>query len=438
MQPFPWSDLGIILVLIAVNGVFSMSEMSIVSSRKPRLQAMTNAGKGGAKMALALHDDPARFLSTVQIGITLVGIVAGAFSGATLGAPAAERLAALGVPADISGEIGIALVVGFITYLTLTIGELVPKQFALRNPEKIAVIIATPMALLSRIAAPLVWLLGKTTTLMLRAFGAGSDDPDHVTAEELHLIVSEASNAGVIEENERAMISAVMRLANRPVRGVMTPRTEVDWIDVNAEITEVHKQLIETPHTRLPVADGSVDRIIGVVQARDLTAAILQGRALDLRALMRSAPLVPDVMDAADALGILRNADVPIALVHDEYGHFEGILTPADLLAAIAGAFKSDLDEGSEPDAVERSDGSWLLSGSMPADDMVDTLGVTLEKDPDFQTVAGFVLSILTHLPETGESFEYDGWRFEVVDMDGRKIDKLLASQIKARVSDDD
>ena len=427
MQPFPWSDIGIILLLIALNGVFAMSEMSVVSSRRARLQAMVNAGKPGARVALSLHDEPSRFLSTVQIGITLVGIVNGAFSGATLGQPVAERLYALGVPERLSGEVGIVLVVSLITYLSLTVGELVPKQLALRSPERVAVLIAAPMSLLSRITAPLVWILEHSTRTLLRLFGAGSDNPDHVTAEELHLIVSEATTAGVIEESERQMISGVMRLANRSVRAVMTPRTEVDWLDIEADEAEIRAELMATPHTRLPVAEGSVDRIVGVVQARDVVAAILDGRPLDLKALLRPAPVVPDVMDAADALEVLRRADVPIALVNDEYGHFEGILTPADLLAAIAGAFKSDLDEGSEPDAVERADGSWLLAGSMPADEMAETLGTRLPAERDYQTVAGFALSVLTHLPEIGETFAYDGWRFEVVDMDGRKIDRLLA-----------
>jgi putative hemolysin len=428
MQPFPWSDLGIILVLMVLNGVFAMSEMAIVSSRRPRLQAMVNAGRKGARRALALHDEPARFLSTVQIGITLVGIVAGAYSGATLGVPFAERLQAAGLPARFAGEAGIASVVALITYLSLTIGELVPKQVALRNPERVAALVAAPMGLLARAAAPLVSLLEKSTALMLRVFGAAQENPDHVTAEELHLIVSEASSAGVIDESERQMISAVMRLADRPVRGVMTPRTEVDWLDIEAPAEDIRAELAATPHTRLLVAEGSIDRIVGVVQARDVVAALLGGRPLDLRQLIRQAPILPDVMDASDALEILRNADVPIALVHDEYGHFEGILTPADLLAAIAGVFKSDLDEGSEPDAVARADGSWLLAGSMPADAMAETLGLKLHADADYQTVAGFVLHALTHLPEIGERFRHDGWLFEVIDMDGRRIDRLLAT----------
>ncbi|MGB3722552.1 MAG: hemolysin family protein [Pacificimonas sp.] len=432
MPPFPWIDLLIILALIAVNGVFAMSEMAVVSSREARLQAMVNNGRRGAEAALDLHRQPGPFLSTVQIGITLVGIVAGAYSGATLGAPVAARLQGLGLAPDIAGTLGIVLVVSGITYLTLTIGELVPKQFALRKPEAIASVIAAPMKILARIAAPLVWLLSITTKLLLRLTGAREGEAGQVTAEELHLIVAEAQRSGAIEETERLMISGVMRLADRPVRGVMTPRTQVDWLDVDTPEAEVRAHLMDSPHTRIPIAEGGVDKIIGVIQARDILAALLSEQALDLRALLKPSPLIPDVMDASDALDILRRADVPIGMVHDEYGHFEGILTPADLLAAIAGVFKSDTDEGEDDPAVQRADGSWLLSGAMHADEMADRLGVTIPEpdDRDFETLAGFALAVLTHIPETGETFDFDGWRFEVVDLDGHKIDKLLATSI--------
>ena len=265
MPPFPWVDLLIILALIAGNGVFAMSEMAVVSSREARLQAMVNNGRAGAERALALHREPGPFLSTVQIGITLVGIVAGAYSGATLGQPVAARLAGLGLDPELVGTLGITLVVATITYLTLTIGELVPKQFALRSPETIAALIATPMSILARIAAPLVWLLAKTTGVLLRLVGASEGDKEHVTAEELHLIVAEAQRSGAIEESERLMIAGVMRLADRPVRGVMTPRTQVDWLDISAGDAEVRAHLIDSPHTRLPIAEGTVDRIVGVV-----------------------------------------------------------------------------------------------------------------------------------------------------------------------------
>lgn len=427
MQSFPWFDVAIILGLIALNGFFAMSEMAIVSSRRQRLKAMATAGRRGAETANLLAADPGRFLSTVQIGITLIGILAGAYSGASLGGPVGERLAALGVAPDLADEIGFALVIVLTTYVSLIIGELLPKQIALRAPESIACVVAPIMAGLARIAAPLVWLLDKSSSAAFRLIGMSKDSDSQVTAEELHLVVAEAQNAGVIEESERQMISGVMRLADRPVRGVMTPRTDVDWLDADADEAAIRAELIRTPHTRLPVAAGSVDEILGVVQAKDLLASALEGQPLNLRERARRAPIIPDMMDATDALTVLQNAEVPMALVHDEYGHFEGVVTPADLLAAIAGAFRSDFDVGTDPPAVLREDGSWLLSGSLPADEMADRLGLNLPANRDYQTVAGFVLAGLRHLPETGETLTADNWRFEVVDMDGRKIDKVLA-----------
>jgi putative hemolysin len=430
MNPFPWLDVGIIFALVALNGVFAMSELAIVSARKPRLQAMERARRRGAATALLLQSDPGKFLSTVQIGITLVGVLAGAYSGASLGGPVGERLAAAGLPLRFADDAGFALVIALTTYASLVIGELVPKQFALRSPEPIACLMAPLMLVVSKVGAPLVWLLDTTTGLVFRALGLNRESDNQVTAEELHLVVAEAQSAGVIEESERAMISGIMRLADRPVRGVMTPRGDVDWIDADADEATIRATLVETPHTRLPVAEGSIDRIIGVLQARDALAAMIEGKPLDLRALAKTAVVIPDVVDATDALVTLQSADVPMALVSDEYGHFEGVVTPADLLAAIAGVFQSDVDDGTDPPAVRREDGSWLLSGSLPADEMADRLGLTLDDDRDYQTVAGFALETLKHIPETGEVFETGGWRFEVVDMDGRKIDKLLASEV--------
>ncbi|ARS27472.1 hemolysin family protein [Sphingomonas sp. KC8] len=428
LQPFPWADCAIILALVALNGVFAMSELAIVSSRKPRLEAMARAGRKSARCALDLAADPGKFLSTVQIGITLIGILAGAYSGASLGGPVGDRLALIGVPPAAAGELGFGLVIAVTTYLSLIIGELVPKQFALRSPEPIAALVALPMLWLSKATAPVVWLLDRSSALIFRLAGLNRESDSHVTAEELHLIVAEASNAGVIEESERAIISGVVRLADRPVREVMTPRTEIEWIDASVAADEIRDQLLAMPHSRMPVADGSVDEIFGVVQARDIVAALLAGRPLDVRALSRPAPVVPDQMDAMNALEALREAAVPMALVHDEYGHFEGVVTPADLLSAIAGEFVSDQGEGEGPALFEREDGSWLISGSAAADIMAERLGLSLPEDRDYATTAGFVLSVLKHLPMVGERFVADGWQFEVVDMDGRKIDKLLAS----------
>ena len=430
MSPFPWGDVAIIAILVLLNGVFAMSELAIVSARDPRLQAAEKRGSRGAKIARQLASDPGRFLSTVQVGITLIGVLTGAYSGASLGQPVADRLQPIfGLDDNTALTVAFAVVIALTTYFSLIAGELVPKQFALRAPERIAIFIAPIMYWLSRIAAPLVWLLNSSSGLVFRLLGLSRESEDRVTAEELHLIVAEASKSGVIEESERAIISGVVRLADRPVREVMTPRKDVDWIDVALDADGVRERLLETPHSRLPVARGSVDDVIGVVQARDIAAALVRGEAIDMEALARRAVVIHDQIDAMDALEGLRAAEVPMLLVHDEYGHFEGLVTPADLLSAIAGEFASDQDIGSEPFVVERDDGSLLIAGSMPADQMAERLGIELGEDRDYATAAGHALAILKHLPKEGERFTDHGWRFEIVDMDGRKIDKLLVEQ---------
>jgi putative hemolysin len=430
LTPFPWFDVAIIAFLIVLNGVFAMSELAIVSAREARLKAMAKSGSAGAKTALDLAADPGRFLSTVQIGITLIGILAGAYSGASLGGPVAERMQLLGIEPGLARTLGFVLVIVITTYASLIVGELVPKQFALRAPEPIAAVMAKPMLWLARGTAPLVWLLDKTSALIFRLLRMQRETENKVTAEELHLVVAEAHQAGVLEESERAIISGVVRLADRPTREVMTPRTEVDWLDIDSSPDQIREKLLDTSHSRLPVADGSVDTLVGVVQLRDIVAAQIEGRPLNLRDLVREAPIVPDQMDAMDALAVLRSSDVPMAFVHDEYGHFDGLLTPADMLAAMAGIFASDQDGDSDPPLVEREDGSWIVSGSLSADTLFDTLGFRLPEERDYATVAGFALSVLKRLPTVGERFTYHGWQFEVVDMDGRKIDKLIASHL--------
>jgi len=435
LLPFPWLDLVLILALIAINGLLSMSELAIVSSREARLKAMVKAGSRGAKWALDLAAEPGRFLSTVQTGITLIGILAGAYSGASLGAPVGQRLARLGIDPETADTVGFGIVIVVTTFASLVIGELVPKQFALRNPEAIAAIVSRPMGWLSKATAPFVWLLDKTSALIFRALGLNRENKNVVTAEELHLVVAEAQSAGVLEESERAIISGIVRLADRPVREVMTPRTDIDWIDIGCGRDEIRAALAHTPHSRLPVAEGSVDNIVGVVSTRDMLASLLDGQELNLRALTRSAPVIPDLMDAMDALAVLRSAEVPLALVHDEYGHLDGIVTPGSILTALAGAFAHDMDEGEDPPLVEREDGSWLVSGAANADVLSDRVGVSMPGDRDFSTVAGFALSVIKRIPETGEVFKFDGYRFEVIDMDGRKIDKLLVSRPKRKRS---
>ena len=429
MTPFPWFDVAVIVVLVLINGVFAMSELAIVSARKSSLNSLADKGSRGARVALRLASDPGKFLSTVQIGITLIGIVAGAFSGASLGGPVAERLERLGMAPDLSVSFGFALVIGLTTYASLVIGELVPKQFALRSSEKIAVIMAPPMDLLARVAAPLVWLLDGTSALIFRLLGMKRNKSSHVTADELQMVFAEATQSGVIEEHERAVISGVVRMADRPIREVMTPRTEVDWLDMSATTEDIHDMLIASQHSRFPVAEGSVDEIRGVVVARDIVAAQLSGEDLDLTNMMRSLEKVPDQMDALDALDILREADVPMILVHDEYGHFEGIVTPNDLLSSIAGEFVSDQDEKTQRSLIERTDGSFLVAGAMSIDALAERLGIKLPDDRDYATTAGHALAQLRHLPEEGESFEDQGWTFEIIDMDGRKIDKLIVRE---------
>jgi putative hemolysin len=433
LTPIPWIDVLIILAMVTLNGVLAMSELAIVSSREARLKAMARSGSAGAKCALELAAEPGRFLSTVQSGITLIAIFAGAFSGEKLGDPTAQRLAALGLDPDTAHTVGFGLVIMLTTYLSLVIGEIAPKQIALRSPEPIAVVMAQPLRLLSKVTAPFVWVLNGSSALIFKLLGLDKESKNQVTAEELHLVVAEAQTAGVLEEDERAMISGIVRLADRPVREVMTPRTEVDWIDIHAAPAEIQQALLDTPHSRIPVADGAIENIVGVIDTRGVMAALLEGREIDLNRLCVKAPVIPDLMDAMDALAVLRSADVPLALVHDEYGHLDGIVTPGSILAALAGTFASDVDRAEEPALVEREDGSWLVSGAASADLLTDRLGINLPDDRDYSTIAGFALSVLKHLPDTGESFRHDGWKFEIVDMDGRKIDKLIASRPKRK-----
>jgi putative hemolysin len=430
-MPFPWLDLLVIVLLVALNGLLSMSELAIVSARRPRLKSMEKAGRRGATAALALAADPGRFLSAVQIGITLIGILAGAYSGASLGVPVGQRLAAAGLDPDLAPRVGFILVIIVVTYLSLVIGELVPKQFALRSPERIAVVMAIPMQWVARLTAPLVWVLDRTSAMIFALLRLKRENEDHVTAEDLHMVVAEATSAGVLEESERAIISGVVRLADRPTREVMTPRTDVDWIDADADAETLRAFLQQTPHSRIPVAEGSVDKLIGIVSARDIAAALADGRPVDLRTMMREAPVIHDQIDAMNALAVLQASDVPMLFVHDEYGHFDGLVTPANLLTALAGAFASDADLETDPPLVERDDGSWWVSGSLSADALSDRLAIPLPEDRDYATAAGFALSVLRHLPEIGEKFRFAGWQFEIVDMDGRKIDKLLASEVR-------
>jgi len=422
-------EIAVVGVLIVLNGLLAMSELAIVSARPARLKAMQERGVRGAAKALTLSENPGRFLSTVQIGITLVGILSGAISGATLGGRLAGVLLALGLGEGTANALGVGIVVAAITYASLIVGELVPKQIALRNPEGIAVRAAPAMSLLARVAAPVVWLLDISGRAVLWLLGQRKQGPDKVTDEEIKMLVAEAEHHGTIEADERRMIAGVMRLGDRAVRALMTPRTDVDWLNLDADEATIRKLLLETQHSRLPAGEGSVDAMVGVVQTRELLAAALAGGSIDARRHVRTAPIVHDQADALDVLATLKEADVPVALVHDEYGNFEGLVTPADILEAITGVFRSDLDED-DPVMIRRDDGSWLLAGFMPADEMADQLGIELPESREYDTLAGFLLSLFHRLPSTGEAVETQGWRFEVVDLDGRRIDKVLATTL--------
>jgi len=421
-------EIAVVLVLIALNGLFALSELAVVSSRRSRLRTLAQEGRRGANRALALASDPSRFLSTVQIGITAVGLVAGAYSGATLSADLTQMFLEWGVPDGIASWLAYACVFSVITYLSLIIGELVPKNLALRNAESIACAVAPLMTTLSRVAAPGVWLLDISTKAVFWLFRLKPQRQSTVTEEEIKMLIAEAERTGVLETGEHRMISGVLRLGDRPVRGLMTPRTDVDWIDLSADAATLRERILSTTHSRLPVAEGGPDNIIGVVTTRELLAALLSGKPLDVKAYVRKASVISDRTDALDALEMLRDAEVPMALIHDEYGHFEGIVTPADILEAIAGVFRSDFE--GEPQAVPRDDGSWLLAGWMPADEMADQLGITLPARREYQTVAGFVLAQFRRLPAPGDQVEVSGWRFEVVDLDGRRVDKVLAARV--------
>ena len=421
-------EIAIITFLILLNSVLALSELAVVSARRARLRVFVNSRRKGARRALALATNPGRFLSTVQIGITLVGILAGAYSGATFGAQLAQWLEQQGVSDAMAEPLGFGIIVATITYLSLIIGELVPKRLALRNPEAIACAVAPAMTLLARVGAPVVWLLDISTMGVLRLLGSTSGFESKVTEEEIKSLIAEAESTGVLEADEQRLMVGVLRLGDRSVKGVMTPRREVRWLDLTAGEVEIKRVLTEMPHSLLPVGERSPDAMIGVVQARHLLASALQGRPLDIKAVMQTAPVVPDTMDALDVMAQLRTADVKMALVLDEYGHFEGLVTPADLLEAIAG-FSPEEHTG-EAGAVQREDGSWLISGWMAADEMADLLGIVLPDSRDYQTVAGFVLAHLQQLPSVGESTTALGWEFEVIDLDGRRVDKVLAKRL--------
>ena len=418
------TEIIIVVVLILVNGALAMSELAVVSARPARLKVLAEQGSKGAATALRLAEEPGRFLSSVQIGITLVGILSGAFSGATLGLRLSEWLKTVGLPDNVADVGGVGAVVVAITYGSLILGELVPKQIALRNPEGVASRVAQPMAFLALVGTPVVWLLDVSGKLVLRLLGQGGQTGDAVTEEEVRTIIAEATTAGVLETEEHSMISGVMRLADRSARGLMTPRLDVEAIDLADDYAENLATILASRHSRLLVQEGEADSILGVLVVADLLPSLATSAQPDLRSLVRPVPVVMEHAQALDVIEALRRSQVKMALVVDEYGHFEGIVTLGNILEVITGIYEEE--PGEDPAVVERQDGSWLVAGWMPVDDFGERFKIAIPKDARYETVAGYILATLNHLPRTGETFERDGWRFEVVDLDGHRIDKVL------------
>jgi putative hemolysin len=422
------ADFAVVLVLVLLNGFLALSELAVVSSSRARLRAMADAGDDGARAALALAEQPGHFLSAVQVGITLVGLVAGVFSGTSIAEPFALWLEAAGLRNPFSDVAAFGLVISVVTYVSLIVGELVPKQVALQHPERMAARVAPAMRMLARVAWPVVWLLEGSSRLLLGLLGINARAPVKVTREEIKALIAEAERAGVMPPRARSMMMGAIRLGERGVRAIMTPRQDVDWIDLNADDATIRARLQASTHTRLPAGHGSVDRVVGVVRAKEVLDAYLAGRPADIRSFVREVPVVLDAATALEAMETLRASGAHIVLVVDEYGGFQGVVTTINVLEAIAGAFPAEAEAGA-PRAHRRADGSWLLDGDLAADQMAEELGLVLPTQRDFHTVAGFVLSKTMHIPALGDSVGYRGWRFEVVDMDGPRIDKVLATR---------
>ncbi len=421
------TEILIVVVLIALNGGLSMSELAFVSSRPARLRAIAEAGSTRAATALRLCEDPGRFLSSVQLGMTLVGVLSGAFSGATLGSRFAAYLVRRGVDDDWAYTLGVGGVVVVLTYLTLIIGELVPKQIALRNPEAIAMRAAPVMVWIARLAAPLVLLLDWSGRMVLALMGVSRDSKARVTEEEVRTILAEARFDGVIEDEEQEMLSGVMRLADRSARALMTPRRDVELIDLQATPDEAIAVVAASGRPRIPVRNRDTEEVVGVLYVTDAFAAITKGEPLNVAKLMREVPVVTELADALAVIETLRASPNHMALVYDEYGSFEGIITTGDILEAITGTFQEHKSE--EPAMVQRADESWLVAGWMPVDEFCERMALPRSIAGDYDTVAGLMLHQFGRLPALGDYFVVEGHRFEVIDLDDRRIDKVLVAK---------
>jgi putative hemolysin len=420
--------LVVIVFLILANGLLSLSEMAIVASRRARLQRKADTGDKKAQQALTLAQDPADFLSTVQIGITTIGVLAGVFGGKTIASSIQAWLNQFEVLAPYSNGISVAIVVLLITYFTLVFGELAPKRLALNNPERIARRIAQPMRGLARLFSPIVRLLSFSTNAVLRLLGVRPSSDPPVTEEELKVLMEQGTRAGVFEEAEQDMVEGVLELADRRVDALMTPRTEIIWLDLDDSLEVNREKVVHSPHSRLPVAEGNLDNVLGIVHARDLLSRALNGEPLDLRACLTHPLYIPESMHALETLELFRQSGTHLAMVIDEFGGLQGLITYYDILEAIVGDMPA-LGEPSDPRMVKREDGSYLIDGKLPIDEFKDFFEIQALPEEDngyYQTMGGFMMTHLGRIPKVTDHFEWGGMRYEIVDMDGLRVDKIL------------
>ncbi len=417
-------EILIVVLLIVLNGVFALSEMAVVSSRKARLQQRVNEGDLGAKTALHLAENPNNFLSTVQIGITLIGVLAGAVGGAAIAEPFAELINNVPWLADYANSIALGSVVLVITSLSLIIGELVPKRLALHNPERVAAMIAGPMMFISRLVSPLVWFLGASTDLILRLLGVKPSLEPPVTEEELLVQLDQGTQAGVFGEVEQDMVEGVFRLHDRRVFSLMTPRSEIVWLDVNDSPEEIKTVIEESLFSQFPVCEDSLDIVLGVIKARDLLLESLHGAPLRLKLNLQAVTYIPETAHASRALEIFKAGEAEMLMVVDEFGSVQGLLTISDILEEIVG----DIQDG-EPQATQRQDGSWLLDGMLDVEDFKEIFNIRhLPDEDEYETLGGFIMNHLGSVPQSSDTFEWSGLCFEVMDMDGNRVDKVMVS----------
>lgn len=423
------SEILIILVLILANGLFSMSEMAIVSARRARLQELVEQGNVNAQVALDLANAPNRFLSTVQVGITLIGILTGAFGGATLANSIAPWIAQIPALRTSSNAIAFGLVVMLITFFSLVIGELVPKRLALNNPERIAVAVAKPMRLIAKMVNPIVHLLSWSTEAVLKLLRAdrASDEP-LVTEEEIKVLVRQGTEAGMFEAAEQDMVERVFRLGDQQVSALLTPRLDIIWLDLNDSAETNRRKMSESRHSRFPVCQETLDNVLGVVHVTDVLTRSLSGEPIDLTTLLRQPLIIPESTHALKVLELFKQSGTHIAMVVDEYGVIQGIVTLNDVMEVIIGDIPF-ADQPQEEDIIQREDGSWLLDGMLVIDEVKDLLDIDElpgEDRGNYQTLGGFVITQLGHIPKSADHFTWENFRFEVMDMDGNRVDKVL------------